>query len=147
MNPKLRDPRYSTPRSLAAADAWRAARTECGDLAARIHAHGLMAVTLGEFKDATARMINTTADLAAAIPARLARFDPADWPDRGSDVSTAPGSLRRRHAWQEARTAWAVAHDVWTGDLEPLVAERLAQLDLADAEEVNGRASAGRANG
>lgn len=62
------------------------------------------------------------------VPARLLRFDPAEW-GRAGDPSAAFGS------WTAARRAWVAEGNAWPGGEAAMAGEQLdAAIGLPDAE-------------
>jgi len=127
MQVKNRDPRYSTPESLAAADEWNAARIAVDELGERIAEHGIRDVPPAELAAAVVRQ--DKAVTALPIPEKLLRYDPADWPGREEPGFTSDAAHRRRQ-WSEACINWCIAHGIWSAHFE-----ELAKAKTADPEQ------------
>ena len=134
MQVKNRDPRYSTPESLATADEYNAARIAMEELSERIRKHGIASVKGEELTAATERYDTAVENLT--IPAKLIRFDPADWPGREETNFTANG-LHKHAQWNEARQNWCIAHGIWSAFFEDLTAGKKGLTGHARTRRTN----------
>lgn len=142
MNAKLRDPRFSTPESLAAADEFNAASEAMTELTERVRKGGLQAITAAELEAVTNRL--KASIMSLPIPRELLKFNPDDWP--GREEANFTGNGVHRHAqWNEARQNWCIAHGIWSAFFEDLTAGKFADQLVSSVIDSAQKGLTGRA--